>query len=174
DTSTLSLHAALPISDRRRGEFYSLDAVNGELRLSSFGGPLSFHGSGRYGQENYALRINAGASDANGDARVSLFLQPRSGDFSLSAEGLFTAGMAPKFDGGLIFRQKPQAAEAAADIRGDLVFESKMTGSTHRIVFPGYVLQPDENRAGTRLTGPASIQFGQRLEFDAVISGGVF
>lgn len=162
------------LSDRRRGEFYSLDAVNGELRLSSFSGPLSFQGSGRYGQENYALRINAGASDANGDARVSLFVQPRSGDFSLSAEGLFTAGMAPKFDGGLIFRQKPQAAEAAAEIRGDLVFESKMTGSTDRIVFPGYVLQPDENRAGTRLTGAASIQLGQRLEFDAVISGGVF
>lgn len=162
------------LADRRRGEFYSLEGVGGELRLSSFGGPISFQGSGRYRQEDYALRFNSGASDASGNARVSLFLQPRSGEFSLSAEGLFTAGVAPKFDGGLIFRQKPPAAEAAADIRGDLVFESKLTGSTDRLVLSGYTLQPDENRAGTRLTGAASIQLGDRLGFDAVISGGVF
>ncbi|ODT83647.1 MAG: hypothetical protein ABS76_01630 [Pelagibacterium sp. SCN 64-44] len=162
------------LADRRRGEFYTLDGVSGELRLSSFGGPLSFQGSGRYKQDNYALRFNSGAADAGGNSRVSAFLQPRSGEFSLSVEGLFTAGMAPKFDGGLIFRQKPPAAEAAADIRGDLVFESKLTASTDRLVLSGYTLQPDENRAGTRLTGAASVQLGERLGFDAVISGGVF
>lgn len=162
------------LADKRRGEFHALDGVSGELRLSSFGGPFSFQGSGRYKQDDYALRFNSGAADAAGNSRVSAFLQPRSGAFSLSVEGLFTAGMAPKFDGGLIFRQKPPAAEAAADIRGDLVFESKLSGSTDRLVLSGYTLQPDENRAGTRLTGAASIQLGERLGFDAVISGGVF
>src|SRR5690606_34050680 len=51
---------------------------------------------------------------------------------------------------------------------------SKVTGSTDRIVLSGYTLRPDENRAGTRLTGAASIQLGARRSFDAVISGGVF
>src|SRR5690606_14897012 len=65
-------------------------------------------------------------------------------------------------------------ADAAGDIRGDLVLESKATGSTDRIVLSGYTLRPDENRAGTRLTGAASIQLGDVRSFDAVISGGVF
>ncbi|HTO28638.1 MAG TPA: hypothetical protein VL017_08610, partial [Devosia sp.] len=124
--------------------------------------------------EPYSVRFNSSALDAAGKSRVSLYLQPQSGAFSLSLEGMLEPGMAPKFDGDLIYRQTPPATDVATDIRGDLVLESKVAGSTDRIVLSGYTLRPDENRAGTRLTGAASIQLGDVRSFDAVISGGVF
>lgn len=160
--------------DERSGEQFSADNVSGELRLTNFSGPISFTGTGAYKGESYSLRLNSGAVESNGRARLSTFLQPTSGAFSLSADGLIEPGMAPKFDGNLVYRQKPPASDVAEQIRGDLVFESKMTASTDRVVLSGYTLRPDENRAGTRLTGAASIQLGDERTFDAVISGGVF
>nr|WP_295886139.1 AsmA family protein [uncultured Devosia sp.] len=166
--------ATVRLMDRRSGETVVADDVSGELRLADFSGPFSFQGSGSQGNEPYSIRFNSSALDAAGKSRVSLFLEPQSGAFSLSLEGLLEPGMAPKFDGDLIYRQAPPAADAATEIRGDLVLESKVTGSTDRIVLSGYTLRPDENRAGTRLTGAASVQLGDVRSFDAVISGGVF
>lgn len=171
---TTIVGATIRLMDRRSGETFEAGNVSGDLKLSSFSGPFSFQGTGGYRGDNYSLRFNSSALDAAGSARVSLFLQPQSGAMSLSAEGTLVPGMAPKFDGAMIFRQKPPVADAATDIRGDLVLESKVTASTDRIVLSGYTLRPDENRAGTRLTGAASIQLGDRRSFDAVISGGVF
>src|SRR5690606_3419536 len=166
--------ATIRLMDRRSGETFVADKVSGEFRLGNFSGPFSFQGSGAYRGQSYGLRLNTAAADAAGKAQLSLFLQPESAAFSLAVEGMLAPGMAPKFDGAVTYRQKPPPASAATDIRGDLVLESKMTGSTDRIVLSGYTLRPDENRAGTRLTGAASIQLGASRSFDAVISGGVF
>lgn len=166
--------ATIRLMDRRSGESFVADEVRGELRLGDFSGPFSFQGAGRHRGQSYSLRFNSSALDAADKSRVSLFLQPQSGAFSLALEGLLAPGMAPKFEGDMVYRQKPPATDVATDIRGDLVLESKVTGSTDRIVLSGYTLQPDENRAGTRLTGAASIQLGDVRSFDAVISGGVF
>ncbi|WP_332702463.1 AsmA family protein [Devosia sp.] len=168
------IDATVRLMDRRSGESFVADEVSGELGLSSFSGPFSFVGTGSYRDEGYSLRLNSSATDETGNSRVSLFLQPESAGFSLAVEGLLAPGMAPKFNGDVVYRQKPPAAAVAEDIRGDLVLQSKATGSTDRIVLSGYTLQPDENRAGTRLTGAASIQLGDVRSFDAVISGGVF
>lgn len=171
---TTIVGATLRLMDRRSGETVVADDVSGELKLSSFSGPFSFQGSGSHGGEPYSVRFNSSVLDAAGKSRVSLFVEPQSGAFSLSLDGLLEPGMAPKFDGDMVYRQTPPATDVATDIRGDLVLESKVTGSTDRIVLSGYTLRPDENRAGTRLTGAASIQLGDVRSFDAVISGGVF
>ena len=162
------------LMDRRSGETFVADDVSGDLRLSGFSGPFSFQGRGTYRDIPYALRFNSGSPDGTGRAPVSMFVQPQAAGFSLSLEGLLAGGMAPKFEGDLVYRQKPPIAETVDDIHGDLLIESKVTGSTDRIVLSGYTLRPDENRAGTRLTGAASVQLGDERSFDAVISGGVF
>ena len=171
---TSVVEATIRLMDRRSGETFVADRVSGDLRLSSFSGPLSFTGTGAYQGEDYSFRLNTSAADAAGNSQLSAYVQPLSTAFSLSAEGVFQPGMAPKFEGDLVYRQKPPAAEAAEDIRGDLVLEAKVAGSTDRLVLSGYTLRPDENRAGTRLTGAASIQLGDVRSFDAVVSGGVF
>ncbi|SEQ00716.1 AsmA family protein [Devosia sp. YR412] len=171
---TSIVDATVRLIDSRSGENFVADKVSGDLKLSSFSGPLSFTGTGSYRGEAYSVRLNSGEADAAGKVAVSSFLQPLSTAFSLSAEGQFQPGMAPKFEGNLVYRQKPPEAEAAEQIRGDLVFESPLTASTDRVVLSGYTLRPDENRAGTRLTGAASIQLGDVRSFDAVVSGGVF
>ncbi|WP_224702978.1 AsmA family protein [Devosia aquimaris] len=164
----------LRLLDRRVGENFEVSALEGNLRLSSLVGPFQFQGTARYGDQTYSARINASLADAGGNSRVSAFVQPTSAAFSISTEGQLTAGIAPKYDGTLTYKQAPPAAEAADEIRGDLVLESKITASTDRIVLSGYTLQPDQNRAGTRLTGAASIRLGAGRSFDAVVSGGVF
>lgn len=166
--------ATIRLMDRRSGQTFTADRVSGEFRLANLSGPFSFQGNGAFRGESYGLRFNSAAPDSAGKTQVSMFLQPTSSAFSLAVEGLLEPGMAPKFDGAITYRQKPPATDVASDIRGDLVLESKVTGSTDRIVLSGYTLRPDENRAGTRLTGAASIQLGATQSFDAVISGGVF
>ncbi|MGV8854164.1 MAG: AsmA family protein [Devosia sp.] len=162
------------LMDKRAEQNFVATGVDGELKLASFAGPFQFQGSGSYGEQRYGVRLNASRVDEAGQTRLSLFVQPDGGAFALSAEGLLTPGIAPKFDGTMSYRQTPPLADKADDIRGDLILESKLTASTDRIVLSGYTLQPDENRAGTRLTGAASIQLGARRSFDAVVSGGVF
>lgn len=172
DTSIVD--GTLRLIDRRTGENFVASDIDGDLRLTSFSGPFQFQGSGNYGEDRYGLRFNSSELDAAGNSRVSASLRQETGAFTVTTEGSFTPGMAPKFEGTLVYRRAPPAAYAAEDIHGDLLLESKVTASTDRIVFSGFTLQPDENRAGTRLTGAASVQLGDRRSFDAVISGGVF
>ncbi|UJW86726.1 AsmA family protein [Devosia sp. SL43] len=173
-SETSIVDATIRLLDRRGGDSFVADDVDGELKLTSFAGPFQFQGTGNYNGERYSVRFNSAAVTEAGSTQVSGFLALLNGGFSLSTEGQLTPGMAPKYDGVLTYRQRPPETAVADEIRGDLVFESKVTGSTDRIVLSGYVLQPDENRASTRLTGAASIQLGARQSFDAVISGGVF
>lgn len=160
--------------DRRSGDSYSLSEVNGDLRLGSFAGPFQFQGNAIYDGEAYALRLNSGVVDEAGSSRVSAFIADASGSSSFTLDGAMQTGPAPKFDGTVVLRQSPPAAARAEQIRGNLVFESKIAASTDRIVLNGYTLVPDENRAGVRLTGAASVQLGARNSFEAVVSGGVF
>ncbi|MFD2646670.1 AsmA family protein [Devosia albogilva] len=167
-------NGTLRLFDRRTEQTFETTRLDGQLRLSGMSGPLQFQGAGNYHGERYSVRMNSSAPDEAGASRVSAFINPQSGAFSFATEGTLVPGIAPKFDGTLTFRQRPPAADAAEDIRGDLILEAQVSGSTDRIVLSSYTLQPDENRAGTRLTGAASIQLGERLGFDAVVSGGVF
>lgn len=162
------------LSDARSGERYSVGGITGDLRLSSFAGPFQFQGRFEQAGEPHEIRVNSGAADVDGTARFSAFLARIGGAYSLNLDGALTAGMAPKFDGLMVFRQAPPPAATAEQIRGHLVLESKVTASTDRIVLNGYTLLPDENRAGMRLTGAASVQLGARRGFEAVVSGGVF
>lgn len=168
------IDATVRLTDRRAGQTYLASDVDGELKLSGLAGPLQFQGTGAYEGVRYVTRFNSAPLASDGSSRVTASIRPESDAFSFTVEGLLAAGMAPKFDGAMTYRQSPPAAEKADEIRGNLVLESRITASTDRVVLTGYTLRPDENRGGTRLTGAASIQLGARQSFDAVISGGVF
>lgn len=167
-------NGTLRLTDRRSGERFIATDIDGDLRLSSFVGPFQFQGHASTADARYEVRFNSGPLDGNGQVRISSYLRQADDAFSLTAEGLLSAGVAPKFNGRIVYRQSPPAADAADDIRGDLVFESTLEASTDLAVLSGYTLQPDENRAGLRLTGSANIRLGAHRSFDAVISGGVF
>ena len=167
-------NGSIRLEDLRSAETFVLDRIDGDLRLSSFIGPFQFQGGVSHGGARYDLRINSAAADAEGNARLSSFVRQVQGGFSATVEGTLTGGPAPRFAGTLVYRQAPPETEVADDIRGDLVLESEITANTDRVVLSGYTLRPDENRAGMRLTGAASIQLGMRRTFDAVVSGGVF
>lgn len=162
------------LADTRAGQTITASNVDGTLEMESFIGPFQFSGGADIANQRYSLRFNSAAMDAEGRSRISAFVQSAESGVSFSADGQLLAGMAPKFDGAVTYRQSPPPAASADDIRGDLVLEANVQGSTDRVVLTGYTMQPDENRAGTRLTGAASIQLGARRNFDAVISGGVF
>lgn len=162
------------LADQRAGENFVASDVDGELGMASFAGPFQFQGSASVGNGRYGVRLNSSLVDADGLSRLTASVTALDGAVSVSADGTFTTGIAPKFDGAISLRQKPPAAAAANEIQGDLVLEAKVAASTDRVVLSSYTLQPDENRAGMRLTGAASIQLGARRSFDAVISGGVF
>lgn len=164
----------LTLLDRRSGDTQTLSGINGDLRLGSFSGPFQFQGNATHESGAYGVRLNSGVVDDAGSARVSAFISDASGRGSLNFEGALVTGPAPKFDGTMTLKQAPPPADSAGAIRGSLVLESKITASTDRIVLNGYTLLPDENRAGMRLTGAASVQLGSRNSFEAVISGGVF
>jgi hypothetical protein len=162
------------LTDERSRETFTASNLSGDLRLSSFSGPFQFQGNADYAEARYELRLNSGASSAQGATRVSAFVRDLATNTTFNADGAFEGGLAPKFDGTLTYRQPPQVAAAARDITGDLVFESKIMASTDRVSLTGFTLSPDQNRAGMRLTGTANVQLGDNRFFDIMVSGGVF
>ncbi|MBD8064199.1 AsmA family protein [Devosia sp. PTR5] len=162
------------LADQRSGQRLAATNIDGELRLSSFVGPFAFQGYADADGQRLEVRFNSGSVDSQGSTRVTSYLREANNGFSFTTDGMLTTGQAPKFDGTLVYRQSPPASDNADDIRGDLVFETKVEASTDRVVLSGYTLQPDENRASLRLTGSANIRVGANPEFDAVVSGGVF
>ncbi|WP_169195164.1 AsmA family protein [Devosia sp. MC1541] len=162
------------LNDVRSHETFTVSNLSGDLRLSSLGGPFQFQGNADYADGRYELRLNSGASDAQGAARVSAFVRDLVTNTVFNADGSFESGLAPKFDGTLTYRQPPQLATAAKDITGDLVLETKITASTDRVSLTGFTLSPDQNRSGMRLTGTANVQLGETRFFDIMVSGGVF
>lgn len=167
-------NGSVRLTDLRADEVFTATRIDGELKMSSFIGPFQFQGAADYGDKRYDVRFNSGNVDASGSTRLTSFFREVNGGFSVNAEGNLLTGAAPKFDGTLTYRQAPPVADAADDIRGNLVLESTVSMSTDRVTVSAFTLLPDENRASMRLTGAANIQLGLRREFDAVISGGVF
>ena len=53
-----------------------------------------------------------------------------------------------------------------------MVITSTVEAGPEAVKFPAYTIIPDENRAGTRLTGSASLGLGAEPRFDAEIVGG--
>ncbi|GHA15771.1 hypothetical protein GCM10007989_08220 [Devosia pacifica] len=168
------VNGSVRLMDRRASENVVLSGVEGNLRLSGFSGPFQFQGRGEFRDAPYRLRLNTSAVDEAGESRLSARVESIGGPHTFQFDGDLMPGSAPRFEGGMTYRHTPEAAEAAEDIRGDLILESNIEASTDRVVLTGYSLMPDENRPGTRLTGQASIQLGARRDFDAVVNGGVF
>ena len=79
---------------------------------------------------------------------------------------------APRFAGDVTYRQAPPTAGQADNVTGDLVIVSKAELAADKLLLTSYTIVPDENRAGTRLTGAAEVTLGAEPKFNAVISGG--
>jgi hypothetical protein len=162
------------LADDRSDETFKTTGISGDVSFSSIHGPFAFQGTGVYGEQNYALRFNTSALDSAGATQLTVALKPASGSPAINVTGLLTIGAAPHFAGDLTYRQAARTAQAVDSAQGDLVFTSKLEVTPDRALLSAYTLQPDENRATNRLTGAASIQFGQQRAFNAVVSGGVF
>lgn len=169
------VEGSIVLADARSSETFAISKINGEVRMEALRGPFSFQGSGDYGGQTYALRFATSAVDAAGGTQLSAFVRPADEAFSISAEGLFTAGASPEFSGDLTYRQVPRGGRTELEDagKGDFVIAGKVEVSPARILLSDYTLIPDENRAGTRLQGSAAITLGESRSFDATISGGV-
>ena len=167
------IDGSLGLYDVRSDRRMTTTGINGELRLNALRGPFVFSGSSTVDGQRYDVRISTSAMDAEGMTQLSAFAKPVTQAFSYTLEGMLHTGATPKFNGTMQYRQAPVAAQNADNVQGDLVLDGKIEASPERIVLSNAVLQPDENRAGTRLQGSAVIELGAAPKFDAAISGGV-
>jgi len=163
----------ISIFDVRGDRRVAAGDVDGELRLEALRGPFTFQGSASYEQNRYGVRISTAAMDPQGRMQVSTFIRSESIGFSIAAEGELATGESPRFAGNLSYRQVPPAAGSAETVQGDLVLTSPVEATPERITLSAYVLQPDENRAATRMQGAATIHLGERYAFDATLSSAV-
>jgi len=167
------INGSFLLSDERSDEHWRMENVQGHLSASALRGPFAFTGSGDVDEQALALRINTSDLNERGDIRVSSFITPPDKSFSLSTEGLLTtASLSPFYDGELTLRLAPQNL-AENEVRGDAILNGKIQFSPERLKLTEYTLQPDENRAGTRLTGAVDVRLGAERSFDVVLSGGV-
>lgn len=160
------------LTDTRTAEVHDLTQIAGALQLSAMRGPFAFTGNGIADRQSYSLRVSSSALDSNGNAAISLFVRPASEAFSLTAEGTLGVDPKPRFSGDVTYRQAPPTAGLADNVSGDLVFVSTAELDTEKLLLTAYTIVPDENRAGTRLTGAAEVTLGAEPRFSAVISGG--
>lgn len=163
----------LQLEDKRSGETWRMQDVSGSLKLSALRGPFGFNASGNYEGQPYLVRVSTSPMNAEGAMQVAAFLRPASDDFSLNAEGVLQTGVVPSFTGKASVRQKPKLSDDIDDVRGDLVFNAEFDANSERIRLANYTLLPDENRAGTRLSGAVIVHLGAERYFEAVVSGGV-
>ncbi len=163
--------SAVTLSDARSGRSWRMDKLEGKLALSALRGPFGLSATGDFEGSSYQLRINTSQMNADNGVQLALFLRAVDGHFTLNADGLMKTGARPDFAGRLTYRQPPPAD--GESVRGSLVLEADVDANTDRARLTNYVLVPDENRAGTRLTGAAVLNLGARPNFSAVVSGGV-
>lgn len=167
------INGSFLLSDLRSDEHWRVENIQGHLSATALRGPFAFTGSGVFNEKELALRLNTSDLNTRGDIRVSSFLSPPDKSFSLASEGLLTTtALSPFYDGEVTLRLTPQNV-AETEVRGDMVMEGKVQLSPDRLKLTEYSIQPDENRAGTRLTGAVDLRLGADRYFDAVISGGV-
>jgi hypothetical protein len=166
----------IQLSDARSGETFIADGIAGELRLDAIQGPFAFQGDGVLDGATYALRVSTGKLDEAGATTLSLYVQPEDRSFTLEAMGALQSGAAPKFTGDLSYRRpppRPLEGEIVDAGRGDLLLEGKVEAVSDRVLLTEYTLLPDENRAATRLLGAAELSLGEKLAFNAIVSGAV-
>ncbi len=161
------------LDDKRSEQHWQLDQFNGELSISDLGGPYSLKGSGVFDNEPHALRLSLSAINQDQLSQASFFLRPNSGKYVFSGDGILDLGENTNFLGQVLFKSTPLFAQVTNDVRGDFVFASEVEISPHKILLTSFELQPDENQAGSRLSGAAVVNLGETQNFDAVISGGV-
>lgn len=164
------------VADARSQQTYVADGISGELRLDAIKGPFSFQGNGTLDEVAYAMRVSTGKLDDAGATTLSMYLQPEDRSFTLEASGALVTGASPKFTGDLTYRRpppRPKEGEIIDAGRGDLVLEGKVEAVADRVLLTEYTLLPDENRAAIRLQGAADLSLGEKVAFNAVLSGGV-
>ena len=163
--------SAISLTDARSGYSWRFGDIAGSLAMAGLRGPFGFNATGTYDDRPYQVRLNTSQMNDAGDFQVALFLRATDGGFSLNTDGLFSAGDEPSYAGNLSFRHPPPAQSDS--VRGNMVLEAAVDANTERARLTNYVIVPDENRAGTRLTGAAQVDFGEVPTFNATISGGV-
>ena len=167
------INGSILFSDKRADEHWRLENINGELSAAGLRGPFAFEGQGELDQVQYDLRINSSDLNQKGDIRLKTFVSPRDQGFSISSEGvLSTASLSPFYDGGFRVSVAPRNLEEN-EVRGNALFEGKIQLDPTRLKLTEFSVLPDENRAGTRLTGALDVSLGAQRTFEAVVSGGV-
>lgn len=163
--------SAVTLSDARSGGEWRMDELEGKLSLSALRGPFGVNATGNFDGKSYQVRINTSQMGADSGVQVALFLRALDGSFSLNTDGLLTTGDSPGYTGKLSYRQPPP--ENGETVSGNLVLDAQVDANPERARMTSYVLVPDENRAGTRLTGEAELVLGAATRFKVNISGGV-
>lgn len=164
------------LTDARSGETHVADSFNGQLRLEALKGPFSFQGTASFAAADYSLRVSSGRVDEAGVASLSFAVGGTDRGFTLEGNGSLQTGARPKYTGKLSYRHappRPVEGEAVDIGRGDLVLEGDVEAVPERVLLSNYTLLPDENRAATRMTGAAELALGRKVEFNAIVSGGV-
>ena len=164
---------SVELFDERLNRYWVYEKFNGELSASGLRGPFGLKGTGEYLDNPYSIRVNLSALNARNQSQSSVFLRPVSGQYSLAGEGVMTFGEVPLFAGKAVLRSSPIYAAPEDIARGDLVVSSEVEVSTEKLLFSAFEIQPDENLAGSRLSGAAIVNLGSNASFNAVVSGGV-
>jgi len=160
------------VSDAVSGRKYALEGINGELSIGALRGPFGFSGGGSIGEQHYGFHVTAGPFAADGSAQLSLFAQPDGNGFSVDANGTLATAGGPHFSGDLNYRRSPPADKNPNNVIGDLTLAGKLDATPARMALADFTLVPDENRAVTRLTGSATVDFGPTPSFAATLTGG--
>ena len=163
----------LTFADQRVGQSWQLEKFDGNLRMSALRGPFSLQGKGQFGGVASGVRVSLSAFNAQLQSQVSVFWHPLDDGYSLSVQGVLDVQDTVSFKGKGSFRRRAPRGEDTEQIRGDLVVASDVELSAERLLLPAFEIQPDENQAGSRLSGALDIRLGAEQEFNAVISGGV-
>lgn len=161
-------------SDGRTGESWTASDVAGSLRLAALRGPFSLQASGTFDGAPYQVRLNSSEPNENGEVRLSMFLRPAEGRFTVSADGILApGGERPTFAGTLGWRYMPPQPDDVRTVRGAAVLDARVEADPERLLLSSYTYLPDETLAGARFSGAAEVLLGADPHFDAVISGGV-
>nr|WP_255769350.1 AsmA family protein [Maritalea mediterranea] len=165
--------AQIVLADQRSGESWRLERLNGNLSAAGLRGPFALDAKGVMQGRDYTLRLTSSELNNQGQMRLSSFIAPTNRQFSLTSEGLLsTNGARAQFAGSADLRVRPERRDEN-DVRGDLTVKTKITLDAQQLRVEEFNLVPDENRAGTRMVGNATLALGETRHLDALISGGV-
>jgi len=164
----------MTLSDGRTGESWTATDVEASVRLTALRGPFSAQAAGLFDGAPYQVRVNSSDPNENGEVRLSLFVKPDEGRFTVSVDGMLAPGGGqPKFTGALGWRYTPPQSDDVRTVRGAAVLDAKVEADPERLLLSSFTYLPDETLASARFTGAAEVDLGADPHFDAVVSGGV-